>query len=326
MESLREIRRRINSVRRTQKITEAMHRISSAKLHKAQTALGYILPYEERLHYMLLTFIHEERYLHEHGFPHGMSALRQTPYALARPVNQVSIIFMASDTGLCGAYNANIEKKCLEALGEYANLPRENITLYPVGIKMLEVAQKTGCKVDDRYVGLMAHPNAKTCERLSRRLEIGYMRGMVDKAELIYYHFKNMSVQILQRDIFLPFQSELVKSTNPAFGCEIRGKQGPIIPQEYPLAELDPEYYEGFIIEPSRQELIDALLPRVLSFQLYMAVLDANASEHAARTIAMKAASENAQDLVRDLTLLYNKSRQQAITAEILDILSGSVR
>jgi F-type H+-transporting ATPase subunit gamma len=325
MAALREIRRRISSIRKTQKITEAMQRVSSAKLHKAQTALGYVLPYEERLHYMLLTFIHEERYLYEHGFPRGMYVLRQTPFAIPRPINHVSIIFIASDTGLCGAYNTSIEKKLLEMLDGYAALPRENITLYPVGMKMLDVARKTGCTVDDRYVSLMANPDELTCERLSRRLQIGYMRGTVDKAELIYYHFKNMSVQILQRDTYLPFQSELVKSTNPSFGREIRVKQGPIIPQEYPLAELDPEYYEGYIIEPSRQELIDALLPRVLSFQLYRAVLDANASEHAARTIAMKAASENAQDLVRDLTLLYNKSRQQAITAEILDILSGSV-
>lgn len=326
MASLREIRRRISSIRRTQKITEAMQRVSSAKLHKAQTALGYVLPYEERLLYMLLTFIHEERYLYEHGLPRGMHSLRQTPYAIARPINRVSIIFIASDTGLCGAYNANVEKKMLEVLDDYAGLPRENITLYPIGMQMLDVARKTGCMVEDRYIGLMANPDDLTCERISRRLQIGYIRGTVDKAELIYYHFKNISVQILQRDTFLPFQSELVKSTYPSFGREISGKQGPIIPQEYPLAELDPEYYEGYIIEPSRQELIDALLPRVLSFQLFRAVLDANASEHAARTLAMKAASENAQDLVRELTLLYNKSRQQAITAEILDILSGSVR
>ncbi|HHV02390.1 MAG: ATP synthase F1 subunit gamma [Bacteroidales bacterium] len=326
MVSLREIRRRINSIRTTQKITEAMQRVSSAKLQKAQSALGYILPYEERLHYMLLTFIHEERYLYEHGYPRGMRTLRQTPFAIARPINYVSIIFIASDTGLCGSYNANMEKKLLEVLDEYAGLPRENITLYPVGMKMLKVAEKTGCKICGQFINLMAHPDYRTCESLSRKLGIGYIRGKVDKAELIFYHFKNMAVQILQRDTFLPFQSEMVKSSNPSFGRQLKGKQGIIIPQEYPLKELDPEYYEGYIIEPSRQELIDHLLPKVLRFHLYRAVLDANASEHAARTIAMKAASENAEDLIRDLTLQYNKSRQQAITNEILDIVGGTMK
>jgi len=326
MPSLRDIKRRINSIKKTQKITEAMQRVSSAKLHKAQTALGYMLPYEERLHYMLLTFIHEERYMYEHGYPKGMHTLRQTPFAIARPINYVSIIFMASDTGLCGAYNANMEKKLQEVLDEYAHLPRENITLYPVGVKMLEAARKTGCVVCDSFTDLTSRPDYLSCERLSKRLGIGYMRGRVDKAELIFYHFKSMAVQILQRDTFLPFQSELVKSSNPSFGRELRGKQGLIIPQEYPVEELNPEYFENYIIEPSRQELIDNLLPKVLRFQIYRSVLDANASEHAARTMAMKAASENAKDLIRDLTLQYNKSRQQAITSEILDILSGSLR
>lgn len=326
MASLREIKHRIASVKRTQKITEAMQRVSSAKLHKAQSALGDMLPYEERLHYMLLTFIHEERYLYEHGYPRGMHSLRQTPFAIARPIQNVAIIFMASDSGLCGSYNANMEKKLHEVLQEYAHLSPQNITLYPVGHKMLEAAQKTGCSVCDQFTHLMAKPDYQSCESLSRRLGIGYMRGRVDKAELIFYHFKNMAVQILQRDTFLPFQSELVKSSNPSFGREPKGKQGVIIPQEYPMEELNPEYFENYIIEPSRQELIDSLLPKVLRFQIYRTVLDANASEHAARTMAMKAASENAQDLIRELSLQYNKSRQQAITSEILDILSGSVR
>lgn len=326
MVSLREIRRRINSVRTTQKITEAMQRVSSAKLLRAQTALGYILPYEERLHYMLLTFLHQEHYLYEHGHLRRMDILRQTPLAIARPINYVSIVFIASDRGLCGSYNANMERKLLEVLDDYAALPRENITLYPVGKKMLKVAEKTGCKICDQFINLMARPDYRTCESLSRKLGIGYLRGRVDKAELIFYRFKNMAVQIIQRNTFLPFQSEMIKSSNPSFGRRLKGKQGIIIPQEYPLKELDPEYYEGYIIEPSRQELMDRLLPKVLRFQLYRSVLDANASEHAARTVAMKTASENAQDLIRDLTLQYNKSRQQAITNEILDMVGGTIK
>lgn len=325
MPSLKEVKRRINSIRSTQKITSAMQMVSSAKLHRAQTALGNMLPYEERLHFILSAFVHEQAYLLTHSKPGTFHPLRQSPFAMERPVQHVAIVVVASDTGLCGAYNANMAKFLNTVLEEYAHLPKENILLYPVGKKMVDAAAKTGCAVSHQFEDLDGKPEYIPCASLSRRLGISFLRGNLDKVELLYYHFKNMAVQQIKREQFLPFPIANITDENPSFGRELRGKQGVIIPKAYTMLAKENEFSD-YIIEPSRQQFLDELLPKVMRFRLFRAMLDANASEHAARTMAMKTATENADDLLADLTVLYNKSRQQAITNELLDIAGGSVQ
>jgi F-type H+-transporting ATPase subunit gamma len=327
MSSLKEVKRRINSIKSTRKITSAMQMVSSAKLHQAQTALTDMLPYEERLHYMLVSFIHEEKYLHVHGYPGGLVPLRQSPYVQLREIKKVAIIVITSNSGLCGAYNEHMEKYLYSVLKEYEQIPRSDITIYPIGQKIANVALSTGCNVCQYFIDLAIDPTYQSCSRLSRKLGMEYMRGSVDKVELLYHHFKNIGVQQLRRTRFLPFDYESVKETNPSYGRELKGKQGLVVPQEtFSAQEQDPEYFCGYLFEPSRQELIDYLLPNVLRFQLFRAILDSNASEHAARTMAMKIATDNADDLIDDLTVQYNKSRQQAITNELLDIAGGAMK
>ncbi|MFA7015595.1 MAG: ATP synthase F1 subunit gamma [Bacteroidales bacterium] len=326
MASLRDIRRRISSVQNTQKITQAMQKVASAKLHRAQTALGYVLPYEERLRNMLLDLVHEGCISCEDGSLFTRHELLQTAVTDSRPVNKVSIVFIASDTGLCGAYNSNMERMLHGILKEYEALSPEHITLYPVGQKMLEVAKKTSCRVDDQLVAMMTSFTYPSAEKVAGTLIEAYLKGESDKTELVFYHFRTMASQVISRDVFLPFQALPEQVTIRMPDTELKGKQGVLLPQEYQTKVHDLGGWEGYLAEPDSEELLDTLLLRVLRYKLYRSALDAHASEHAARTIAMKAASENAEDLLRDLKLQYNKSRQQAITTEILDIVSGSAR
>lgn len=323
MPSLKEVKSRINSVKNIRKITSAMQMVSSAKLHQAQTALGYMLPYEERLHLMLAAFLKEEKYREDHGLPKNEKHLAQSPFISERPLQHLAVVAVASDSGLCGSYNANIIKELYRLLDDYKDLPPENITIYVVGKKMLQAAQTTGCQVSTQFLNLDEHPDYASCATLSRRLGIHFLRGKIDKVELLFYHFQNMAVQQIERTTFLPFQCEDFSEDNPSFGRELRGKQGVIIPKQHYDERVGSDYFCGYIVEPSRQELMDDLLPKVMRFRIYRAMLDACASEHAARTMAMKIATDNANDLIDSLTVQYNKSRQQAITNELLDIVGG---
>ncbi len=324
MPSLKEVKRRINSIRSTQKITSAMQMVSSAKLHMAQTALGNMLPYEEQLYYIFASFFEQEMQLDAQGYPSNLKPLMQSPFVKDREVKQVALVVMASDSGLCGAYNSNMAKMLQKTLADYQDLPRENITLYPVGKKMVQAAEKTGCRMSRQFEGLISNLHYESCSTLSRRLGIEYLRGRVDKVELLFYHFKNMAVQEIERSVFLPFPLYEITLDNPSYGRELHGKQGVIIPSRQRMADSGQRPISEYIIEPDRQQLMDLLLPKVMRFRVFRAVLDANASEHAARTMAMKVATENAEDLISELTVLYNKSRQQAITNELLDIAGGS--
>ena len=216
-----------------------------------------------------------------------------------REVKRVALVVFSSNSSLCGGFNANVIKHATQWLDEYQSLGKENILLYPVGKKVADALSKMGYAVQGNFQHLADKPSFAEAAELAQGLMNLFTREEVDRVELLYNHFKSTASQILTREVYLPMQTS---------GNTIEGKE-----------DMD------YILEPSREELLATLLPKVLRMKLYTVLLDSNASEHAARTMAMQIATDNADDLLQELTLMYNKTRQQAITNELLDIVGGSM-
>ena len=216
-----------------------------------------------------------------------------------REVKRVALVVFSSNSSLCGGFNANVIKHATQWLDEYQSLGKENILLYPVGKKVADALSKMGYAVQGNFQHLADKPSFAEAAELAQGLMNLFTQGEVDRVELLYNHFKSTASQILTREVYLPMQTS---------GNTIEGKE-----------DMD------YILEPSREELLATLLPKVLRMKLFTVLLDSNASEHAARTMAMQIATDNADDLLQELTLMYNKTRQQAITNELLDIVGGSM-
>lgn len=298
MASLKEVKTRINSVKSTRKITSAMKMVASAKLHKAQGAIENMLPYQKKLNKILTNFLSADLPI-------------ESPYVQEREVKRVAIVVFSSNTSLCGAFNANVIKMMMQTIGEFRTLGQDNILIFPVGKKVDEAAKRMGFKPQEVSPTLSDKPTYQEAAELAHRLMDLYVAGEVDRVEIIYHHFKSMGVQILLRETYLPINLTNVVSE------EDRKKEEEA--QEHEIAN-------DYIIEPNAEELIASLIPTVLSQKIFTAAVDSNASEHAARTLAMQVATDNANELIQDLTKQYNKSRQQAITNELLDIVGGSMK
>ena len=298
MASLKEVKTRINSVKSTRKITSAMKMVASAKLHKAQGAIENMLPYQKKLNKILTNFLSADLPI-------------ESPYVQEREVKRVAIVVFSSNTSLCGAFNANVIKMMMQTIGEFRTLGQDNILIFPVGKKVDEAAKRMGFKPQEVSPTLSDKPTYQEAAELAHRLMDLYVAGEVDRVEIIYHHFKSMGVQILLRETYLPINLTNVVSE------EDRGNKEEV--QENEIAN-------DYIIEPNAEELIASLIPTVLSQKIFTAAVDSNASEHAARTLAMQVATDNANELIQDLTKQYNKSRQQAITNELLDIVGGSMK
>ena len=298
MASLKEVKTRINSVKSTRKITSAMKMVASAKLHKAQGAIENMLPYQKKLNKILTNFLSADLPI-------------ESPYIRAREVKRVAIIAFSSNTSLCGAFNANVIKMLLQTVGEFRTLGQDNILIFPVGKKVDEAVKRLGFEPQETSPTLSDKPSYQEASELAHRLMEMYVSGEIDRVELIYHHFKSMGVQILLRETYLPI--DLTRVVDEEEKQKEEEVQGGDIANDY-------------IIEPSAEELIANLIPTVLSQKLFTAAVDSNASEHAARTLAMQVATDNANELIQDLTKQYNKSRQQAITNELLDIVGGSMQ
>ncbi len=298
MASLKEVKTRINSVKSTRKITSAMKMVASAKLHKAQGAIENMLPYERKLNKILTNFLSADLPV-------------ESPYIKAREVKRVAIVAFSSNTSLCGAFNANVIKMLLQTVGEFRTLGQDNILIFPVGKKVDEAVKRLGFQPQEISPTLSDKPSYQEASELAHRLMEMYVSGEIDRVELIYHHFKSMGVQILLRETYLPIDlTRVVDEEEKQKEEEVQGG----------------EIANDYIIEPSAEELIANLIPTVLSQKLFTAAVDSNASEHAARTLAMQVATDNANELIQDLTKQYNKSRQQAITNELLDIVGGSMQ
>jgi len=298
MASLKEVKTRINSVKSTRKITSAMKMVASAKLHKAQGAIENMLLYERKLNKILTNFLSADLPV-------------ESPYIKAREVKRVAIVAFSSNTSLCGAFNANVIKMLLQTVGEFRTLGQDNILIFPVGKKVDEAVKRLGFEPQETSPTLSDKPSYQEASELAHRLMEMYVSGEIDRVELIYHHFKSMGVQILLRETYLPIDlTRVVDEEEKQKEEEVQGG----------------EIANDYIIEPSAEELIANLIPTVLSQKLFTAAVDSNASEHAARTLAMQVATDNANELIQDLTKQYNKSRQQAITNELLDIVGGSMQ
>ena len=319
MPSLKEIKNRISSVNSTRKITSAMKMVASSKLHHAQVMIENMLPYESMLEHILKSFLASE-----------IDAT--TEYSLKRPVKSVALVVYSSNSSLCGGFNANIIKMMQQVINEYSQSDIENIIIYPIGRKVAEKVAKLGLKCGGDFSQIADKPNINPCIKLAESLAEKFINGDVDRVEMIYHHFKSAGSQILTRKTFLPidvqseldFDDERDLSSNIATleAQEYLRKNGKkTITEKEEVTPLN----DNFIVEPDMNTVLALLIPKLLHLMIYTALLDSNASEHAARMVAMQTATDNADELLRELNLQYNKSRQQAITNELLDIVGGSV-
>ena len=334
MASLREIKGRIASVGSTLKITSAMKLVASAKLRKAQQAIGNMLPYENHLHRILLDLMstglsltdrqpgHDRVHPHSAAAEYGLSPAAESAASSAllvtRSVGKVAIVAFSSNSSLCGAFNANAIRETLSVINEYraAGLQDGDITVYSIGRKMQEAMKKAGFVSPADFTRMAEHPGYDAASTLAQELLDGFVEGRFDKVELVYNHFKSTSSQVVTRKTYLPLDlSEGPQTLNV-------GKRPEVFEEEMP----SPKNPEDLIVEPSPEELIGILLPKVVRLRIFTTLLDSNAAEHAARTVAMQTATDNGNDLLQELTLEYNKSRQQKITSEILDIVGGSLQ
>lgn len=321
MPSLKEIKSRIASVNSTRKITSAMKMVASSKLHHAQTAIENMLPYENMLEHILKTFL--------------VSAPDvELPFDQQRPVKKVALIVFSSNSSLCGGFNANIIKTMLHAIDEYRKqgLTNDDIIIYPIGRKVEEKVRKLGLRSAGSFVHLADKPNSAQCRDISVEAGTMFLEGKVDKVELIYHHFKSAGSQVLTRRTFLPIDlhddvgadndrdlsSNLATKKSQEY-LKNRNKQE----EEREQATVKP-LNDNLLVEPDMKTVLTELVPKELHLMVYTALLDSNASEHAARMVAMQTATDNADELLRELNLQYNKSRQAAITSELLDIVGGS--
>jgi F-type H+-transporting ATPase subunit gamma len=285
--ALKEVRNRIKSVQSTQQITKAMKMVSAAKLRRAQDAIVQMRPYAQKLQEMLSNIV--------------SNSDGDVSMALAaeRPVEKVLIIIVTSDRGLCGGYNSNLIKLArLTAREKYpSQLPKGNVRFLPIGKKGYEHFTKNGFPTVDTYWGLFAGLNFEKVQAAAKYAMDAFANKEVDAVELVYSEFKNAATQRFIAEAFLP------------------------VPK---VSAVAGQKKADFIYEPDKAILIAELMPKILNTQLFKAVLDANASEHGARMTAMDKASDNANELLKDLKISYNRARQAAITTELTEIVSGA--
>ena len=356
MPSLKEIKGRINSISSTLAITSAMKMVASAKLQKAQMAIQNMLPYERRLYSMLLDLMgamnisaaaSEDGSVRgsgsaERGFDqsgdrlslsnrHDLAGMDGAYSLMAqREVRKVAIVAFASNSSLCGAFNSNVIREATAVINEYraSGLGDADITVYSVGRKMAEAMKKLGFPSPADFTKMSDSPSYEAASALAQELLDGFVSGRFDKVELVYNHYKSTSSQPTTRQTYLPLS--LADATADIQVGKITGSASepyadkvaePVVRQNSPTTETP-----DLIVEPSKEELIATLLPKVVRLRVFTTLLDSTAAEHAARTVAMQLATDNGNDLLQELTLEYNKGRQQKITSEILDIVGGSLQ
>jgi F-type H+-transporting ATPase subunit gamma len=287
MGSLKEVRGRIASVTSTSKVTSAMRMVSAAKLRHAETAIAGYLPYEQKLTNILEDFL---------AFSADDLSI---PLAQKRDIKRVAIVTISSNGSLCGAFNSNIIRKTEEVVAEYSVvLPSKDILIYPLGKKVAEAFIKRGIKPQGDYIALVEKPNYDGIAELADNLMNLFLTKQIDAVELVYNHFKNAAVQTMTRVQVLPMQPVTKSMTSSIIA--------------------------DYIIEPNSTWIVQKIMPKVVRLKLYSALLDSSAAEYGARTTAMQTATDNAEDMIQDLKLKYNKARQESITKEIIDIVGGA--
>jgi len=290
MASLKETKTRIASVKSTLQITSAMKMVAAAKLHRAQQAITGMVPYQDKL----------ASILHDLLSGAGVRASLDSPLLREGASPRVAVVAFSSNSSLCGGFNATAVKALLSELDalESAGMPREQIDLYAVGKKIADAARKIGFPLREDASHLLDKPSYEPAAAFAQKLTDSFEKGEVGRIILLYNHYKSNASQPPTREIYLPLA----------------------LP---PVAEGALE--DDLIVEPGKKEVVEALLPKVLLLKIFTVLMDSYAAEQAARTVAMQLASDNADELLEQLTLEYNKRRQQAITSELLDIVGGSL-
>ena len=286
MPNLKEVKNRIQSVTSTQQITKAMKMVAAAKLRRAQDNVTRMRPYAAKLNYLL------------HNLSSSDLESETGKYSVARPVEKVLLIVITSDKGLCGAFNSNILKATARHIQENYSSQYQagNVTFMPIGRKALEHFKRRNETVIDDYWNMFTPVTFEKVAEAAQFAMDQFVEGTFDKVDIIYNEFKNVATQILRTESFLPI----------------------VPPQGEVTSEVD------YIFQPSREEIVVDLIPKSLKIQLYKGVLDSNAAEHGARMTAMDQATDNAGELLKELRLTYNRTRQAAITKEILEIVAGA--
>ena len=286
MASLKEVKSRITSVISTQQITKAMKMVAAAKLRKSQERIMQMRPFAKKLT----------------GLLQNLSAAGTdgpTWYNTTREEKRILIVTISSDRGLCGGFNSSIFKAVIRLIEEKYSIQhkQKNVTILPIGKKASEFFTKRNFPIVNDFSLLFHDLSFDKVSEAAQFMMDGFRKGEFDKIEVVYNEFKNVATQILRTEQFLPVLP-------PA-----KGKK---------TEEVD------YIYQPNQEEIITGLIPKSLKVQLFKSVLDSNASENGARMTAMDKATENAGELLKDLRLSYNRTRQAAITKEILEIVAGA--
>jgi len=289
MANLKAIRIRITSVKSTRQITSAMKMVSAAKLRKAQDKIVRLRPYAGKLHEILV------------GLSQSLADSEvDNVYSRLSPPHKVLIVIITSNRGLCGAFNANVIKEARRIVSEkyYDQFKNGNLKLLTIGKKGFDFFRKQSVNMLPEQNRLLNDLTFDNVSAVADQIMKSFTSGEFDRVELIYNQFKNAAVQNLTCEMFLPVQSVMAG-----------GKKS--VPVDY-------------IYEPSREEIVKELIPKSLKIQFYKAILDSFVAEHGARMTAMHKATDNATQMIRDLTLQYNKTRQATITNQILEVVSGA--
>ena len=287
MANLKEVRERISSVVTTQQITKAMKLVAASKLKRAQDSITQMRPYSQVLSNML-----ENVMANLDGV--------ELELGLNRSVDNPKrglLIVMTSDRGLCGAFNANLMKQAKEVMASNSAIRYD---ILPVGKKAYEFAQREDVEVIDSFWTSFANIEFEGAAAIAEFAIKGFSDGTYDEVKVVFSEFVNAATQKIDEAQYLPVSMDSEESDDASSTSA------------------------DYIFEPNQAELLDILIPKILRTTMFRFMLDTNASEHGARMVAMEQASENANELLRDLKLQYNRERQAAITNEILEIVGGA--
>jgi len=288
MPSLKEVKNRIVSVVSTQQITKAMKMVAAAKLRRSQDRIQQMRPFAQKLSYILQNLSQAQAGNNGDNW-----------YAKVREEKNILIVAISSDRGLCGSFNSSVFKGVLKLISDKydSQSKKGNVTILPIGKKAQEFFAKRKMNVIGDYALALSSISFETIGGAAQLMMDAFKSGKYDKIEIVYNEFKNVATQILRTEQFLP-----------------------VLPPKAEKAGVEVDY----IYQPDREEIVTGLIPKSLKVQLFKSVLDSNAAENGARMTAMDKATENAGELLKELRLTYNRSRQAAITKEILEIVGGA--
>lgn len=292
MPSLKEVKNRITSVKSTQQITKAMKMVAAAKLRRAQEKIVQLRPFSSKLSGIL------------DNVSSTMDSATQSPYHEKKAVDKVLIVIVTSDRGLCGGFNSAVNRAVLLRIQEQyaAHLKEGRLELLPIGTKGRDFFQRREFPLNQEFVNTFADLNFDSARAAAEYAMNGFLSGRFGKVEVVYNEFKNVATQILKVEHFLPVEADTENTKD----------------QEVSTDNLD------YIFEPDKEQIVQELIPYTLKINFYRFLLESNAAEHGARMTAMDQATDNAQELLKQLNLTYNRTRQAAITKEILEIVGGA--